>query len=117
MFSICNDNISFAKEQKEQFPENKRYNSYPAVKIARLGTDKSFQSKGIGSQIISFLKGFFVVRNKTGCRYLTVDAYNRAETLKFYKKNGFLFLTEKDKNKHTRTMYFLSLCISIHPLL
>ncbi len=41
----------------------------------------------IGSWIIEFLKAYFLLNNKTGCRYLTVDAY--PHRTKFYESNGF----------------------------
>ena len=30
--------------------------------------------------------------NKTGCRFIVVDAYNKENVLHFYEKNGFKFL-------------------------
>lgn len=56
--------------------------------------------------------------NKTGCRFLIVDAYNNEAPLGFYQKNEFLFLfsTEQQeaenlgydvaKTLHTRLMYY-----------
>ena len=35
---------------------------------------------------------------------ITVDAYLSA--VPFYEKNGFLHLTKKDEDEHTRLMYF-----------
>lgn len=47
---------------------------------------------------------YIVVENgKTGCRFVTVDAYNAA--VPFYEKNGFDFLTQKDENP-TQLMFF-----------
>ena len=37
------------------------------------------------------------------CQLITVDAYR--ESLNFYKKLGFIFLTENDKEEDTRQMY------------
>ena len=51
-----------------------------------------------------FRKRFFVVDNKTGCRFLTVDAY--ADAVPFYLKNGFVPLNEDDKDDDTRLLYF-----------
>ena len=51
-------------------------------------------------------KKFFLEDNRTGCRFMTVDAYNNDRVIKFYKKNGFQFLSNKDTNKKTRIMYF-----------
>ncbi len=47
----------------------------------------------MGSQIIDYLISWFVhPDNKTGCRFMVVDAYNRPGTIGFYQKNGFHFL-------------------------
>ena len=106
MFSVSNDHISLSGEAKKVFPTSKQLRYYPAVKIARLGVATNFAHQKLGCQIIGFLKMFFLIRNKTGCRYITVDAYNKGEIINFYEKNGFQSLTDKDKNKKTRTMYF-----------
>lgn len=78
--------------------------SYPAVKIGRLGVNKEFQSKGLGKYILDYTKDSFVSNNKTGCKFITVDAYKNS--VPFYKKNGFICLSSKDKKSDTRLMYF-----------
>ena len=35
-----------------------------------------------------------------------VDAYNQPKVINFYEKNGFKKLTDKDKNKNTRSLFF-----------
>lgn len=55
---------------------------------------------------MNYIKGYFLDKNKTGCRFITVDATNNERTIKFYQKNGFDFLTEKDKAEKTRLMYY-----------
>jgi hypothetical protein len=47
---------------------------------------------------------WFIENYKTGCRFITVDAYSKS--LGFYLKNGFIFMTSKDEDKDTRLMYF-----------
>ena len=47
---------------------------------------------------------YFIIDNKTGCRFITVDAYRSA--IPFYEKNGFLPLQEEDDGSPTRLMYF-----------
>ncbi len=44
------------------------------------------------------------VNNRTGCRFLTVDAHRDAIGL--YEKCGFSFFTESDRDEETRLMYF-----------
>lgn len=113
--SLANDKIAitdfpnkteFNRFRKHQgFPQTKRLRSYPAVKICRLGVDISAKGERIGSKILNYIKSMFVINNKTGCRFLTVDAYLSA--IPFYQKNGFEFINELDKdNPHTRLMYF-----------
>ncbi len=112
-FSVLNDKISsenFESKRKyyhtirDHFPENKRFRSYPAVKIGRLGVDREFQKIGLGTQILDYIKMLFVNNNRTGCRFITVDAYK--QSLRFYEWNDFIYLDEKDKNEETRLMYF-----------
>jgi GNAT superfamily N-acetyltransferase len=110
-FSIANDALKdqdFEKWNKisRKIPNRKRRKDYPAVKIVRLGIDISIRGKGIGSEIIFFIKNWFTTDNKTGCRFLLVDAYNRPEIVHFYEKNDFSYLTEKDISRKTRLMYF-----------
>lgn len=42
--------------------------------------------------------------NKTGCRFLVVDAYNKQNVLSFYERNGFkyLYATEADEKDATQ---------------
>jgi GNAT superfamily N-acetyltransferase len=113
-YSLCNDNVSeqlFESNRKFKkfrgiLPEPKQYRNLPAVKIGRLGVDERFRGMGIGSKIIDMLKFSFTTKNKTGCRFITVDAYNNKHTLQFYLKNEFEFFTNKDLKEETRSMYF-----------
>lgn len=111
-FSVANDRISikdfptntdFNRFRKHKFVNEKRLKSYPAIKLCRLGIDKSIQGQQIGTFLIDFVSTLFITDNKSGCRFLTVDAYLNA--LPFYLKNDFAFLSSKDENQHTRLMY------------
>ncbi|MBN1534553.1 MAG: GNAT family N-acetyltransferase [Spirochaetes bacterium] len=98
---------SFWKHLEKNVPHKLRgYSSFPAVKIGRLGVNKKYQRNNIGTHLLNLTKQYFLKHNKTGCRFITVDAYNDQITIDFYKKNGFQFLWEEDKKKQTRTMYF-----------
>lgn len=112
-FSISNDVINKEAITRPEFKRvtnsihhRKRYSSLPAVKIGRLATDKDKQSKGIGSEILNFIKGWFTEGNKTGCRFIIVDANNNDSTIRFYSRNDFLFLSAQDTKDATRLMYF-----------
>ena len=107
LVSICNDAIELKRiADRCDFPDGKGYRVWPAVKIARLGTRSGLQSLGGGTQVINMLKRMFIRENRTGCRIMTVDAYNNPRTLRFYEKNDFSFLTDKDSERATRAMFF-----------
>lgn len=112
-FSLANDKVSlndfeskteFNRFRKHRFVNEKRLKSYPAVKICRLGVDLSMKGQSVGTFLLNFIKSYFVIDNKTGCRFLTVDAY--AEVVPFYLKNGFIPLNEEDADADTRLLYF-----------
>ena len=71
---------------------NKQGRTYPAVLIGRLGVDINYQGPQfrIGAQILDFIKDWFIsADNKTGCRFILVDAVNNPHTLTYYERNGF----------------------------
>lgn len=92
--------------RKSEMPNPKRIKQYPAVKIGRIGINKAFQGKGLGNQLLDFIKGWTIIDHKPACRLLILDAYNQAKQLAFYQKNGFIFLLNNDISERTRLMYF-----------
>jgi ribosomal protein S18 acetylase RimI-like enzyme len=109
LLDFCNDAVHFRKYKASigiEIDERKQYKYFPAVKITRLGVKKEFQRNSLGSHILNMVKEIFVTNNRTGCRFITVDAYNKPNVLKFYKKNGFQLLTDKDRDKDTRALFF-----------
>jgi GNAT superfamily N-acetyltransferase len=110
-FSVSNDSLIDKDFEKwnslsRKISNQKRRKDYPAVKIGRLGVHKDYAGKNLGGQILAFIKAWFAFNNKTGCRFLLVDAYNRPEVIRFYEKNDFATVTMKDELKKTRLMYF-----------
>lgn len=112
-FSLANDRISlsdfeskteFNRFRKHRFINEKRLKSYPAAKICRLGVDLSARGQHIGSYLLDFIKSYFVAENKTGCRFLTVDAY--AAAIPFYLRNEFVPLNDDDIDSQTRLLFF-----------
>ncbi|MEB2784474.1 hypothetical protein [Algoriphagus persicinus] len=83
--------------------------SYPAVLIGRLGVHKDFRNiegeeQRLGDQLMDFIKSWFIdSANKTGCRFIVVDAYNEFKPLRYYHSNGFveLFSTEDQEKEFT----------------
>ena len=99
------DKTEFNRFRKKQgFPNEKRLKSYPAVKLCRLGVDSSAKGQQIGTTVLDYIKSMFVIENKTGCRFLTVDAY--LDAVPFYVKNEFQFMNAEDNDPHTRLMYY-----------
>ena len=109
MITLANDSVkakfitSSARNRIQRGINNaKRGMNYPAVLIGRLGVSADYRGKGmnIGSQILNYIKGWFRSEdNKTGCRFIVVDAYNNEKTLHFYEENGFkpLYKTEQEE--------------------
>lgn len=64
------------------------------------------QRQRLGTALLDFIKVWFTQGNKTGCRFIIVDAYNKAHIIQFYQKNGFQFLIEEDSSDETRLMFF-----------
>ena len=112
--SLANDKVAITDfkdkaefnrfRKKRGFPNEKRLKSYPAVKLCRLGVDETVKGQQIGTTVLDYIKWMFVFENKTGCRFLTVDAYLKA--VPFYEKNGFRFMNAEDNDPHTRLMYY-----------
>jgi hypothetical protein len=107
LVDFCNDKIDVKYKQEQLSLDSKiPYSTLPAVKITRIGVTKKLRGLNIGTHTINLTKQLFTTENRTGCRFITVDAYNKPEVIRFYEKNDFSVLTEKDKNKETRAMFF-----------
>lgn len=110
-FSLSNDKISantlpksFWRRIKHLFPHQKHRSDYPAVKIGRFAVDKKYRCKPEhwGSMAINFIKEWMTTKNKTGCCFLTVDAYLSA--VPFYLKNGFKFLGGDEEKRYNSSL-------------
>lgn len=110
-FSLLNDKITFDPEQRSiwnklsrRVANAKRRKHYPAVKIGRLAISAEYAGQGLGRDIIRLVKFMFTHGNRTGCRFITVDAY--CDAVGFYQKCGFDFISEKDRGDATRLMFY-----------
>lgn len=77
-----NDLITYIKQGR----------TYPGVLIGRLGVNIDFQGAQykVGAQIMDFIKAWFrSYDNKTGCRFILVDAVNNEHAIRYYERNGF----------------------------
>lgn len=93
-------------EEVKEYP----YRSLPAVKIGRLGILYDIQRNALGSLFLALLKQIMCSANRTGCRFVTVDARrdrkNKIDATTFYKKNGFDLLPYREKTSKYVPMYF-----------
>ena len=111
-FSLSNDSLSYEKfENKSTFNRlnrkinnAKRMRQYPAMKIGRLAIDMMQRNKGIGSTLLNIIKFFLIEDPQSGCRFITVDAYNDA--VEFYERNGFVMVNEFQADRRTQPMFF-----------
>lgn len=111
-FCLLNDKVSRQeitnnrwRQIKDSFPESKSFRSYPSIKIGRFAVAKDYHGLHLGSALMDELKLF--LKNEVGrsaFRYITVDAY--LSVVPFYERNGFVKLTKKEEDEHTRLMYF-----------
>ena len=107
-------------------PNEKRRPQYPAVLVGQLAVSEDYKELHVGDELLDAIKSWFIEPlNKTGCRYVVVDALNNPKVFDFYLRNGFnfLFATEEEEwtflhgrrtakeetamqPMHTRLMYF-----------
>jgi GNAT superfamily N-acetyltransferase len=102
LVSLLNDALRFqATGQKRRYAHHlKNYmEAHPAMKVGRLAIRKELGRAGIGSKLLNLLKAFFLNENRTGCRFITVDAYNRPDVIAFYRKNGFVQIKVPDSSE------------------
>ena len=106
-FSLANssvrvDNMPKSKRNKlnRKIPFSKQRSQYPAVLVAQLAVFDGFGGKNIGKEVLDFIKSWFIdPLNKTGCRYVIVDAVNTPKVLQFYLDNGFDFIFASDEEE------------------
>ncbi|MBR5958393.1 MAG: N-acetyltransferase [Salinivirgaceae bacterium] len=80
--------------------------NFPAVLLGRLGVDVHYQHLHLGPQIIEYVKAWFSSENnKSGCRFLIVDAYNEPGLIQFYERCGLtLFFSSEEQEKKYRNI-------------
>lgn len=107
LIDFCNDSLKIKKiEEYQSLFSVKPYPSFPAVKITRIGVARELQSQNIGTYALNMVKQMFTTNNRTGCRFLTVDAYNNSRTLNFYRNNGFQNIKQTVATGSTVAMFF-----------
>ena len=90
-YSVLSDSLQIREElfpSKSQYkkfvqnliPHRKRHlKNIPSLKIGRLGIDKTYKGKGLGSILLEGIINEAIELNKRqACRLITVDAYRQA---------------------------------------
>lgn len=106
-FSVANsslrvDNIPKPKRNKlnRKIPFSKQRAQYPAVLVAQLAVFDGFGGLHLGGEVMDFIKSWFInPLNKTGCRYVVVDAVNNPNVIRFYQDNGFDFIFSSEEEE------------------
>jgi len=108
-YSICTDSLKLTDEELEQIEDEISYSTVPAIKIARLGRDISFNGLGLGKCMIKHVihQALEIDENLCGVRMITLDAY--PHRVDYYKSLGFkenLHRMYQGKNKSTVSMRY-----------
>lgn len=135
-FTLANDSIRITNKMSEEYREffledtdlrDKSIKRFPGILLGRLGTNKKFNGQGFGTAVMNFIKSMFTTNNRTGCRFIIVDALNNERAINYYKEhNGFRFLIEDERLEakyvgigvgrlplNTRLMYFDLLSLQV----
>ena len=98
------DKTSFNRFRKKHFANAKRLKSYPALKVGRLAVQLSLARHGYGSVLLDFVKLLICIKRYAGCRFVTVDACDKA--IPFYEKNGFVRIKSVNEDSNTCLMCY-----------
>ena len=79
-----------AAQAKKVDPGESDYPWAPALLIGKLAVDETFQSQGVGAQVLGWIRD--LARNlPIGCRFLVIHVdVSNSEALRFYKREGFV---------------------------
>ena len=108
-FTVANSSIradllpnSRRNKLNRNIPNEKRRPQYPAVLVGQLAVSEDYKGLHIGDELLDAIKSWFIEPlNKTGCRYVVVDALNRPKVFDFYLRNGFKFLFATEEEEWT----------------
>lgn len=108
-FTVANSSVkvdslpsNLRNKLNRKIPNAKRRPQYPAVLVGQLAVSDLFSRHHVGDELLDFIKSWFIdPLNKTGCRYVIVDAVNHPKVFEYYQRNGFKFLFSSDKEEWT----------------
>lgn len=108
-FTVANSSVkvdslpsNLRNKLNRKIPNAKRRPQYPAVLVGQLAVSDLFSRHHVGDELLDFIKSWFIdPLNKTGCRYVIVDAVNHPKVFEYYQRNGFKFLFSSDEEEWT----------------
>nr|WP_241736187.1 GNAT family N-acetyltransferase [Caulobacter sp. RHG1] len=105
---VCSEVTSgpeLVREDGLHFP----YDTYPAVKIARLLVDDRYRGQGLGVHLVNFAQGIAKAEicPAIGCRFVVVDS--KAESIKFYERCGFTLVDTGENRARLEPVMYLDL--------
>ena len=108
-FTVANSSVkvdslpsNLRNKLNRKIPNAKRRPQYPAVLVGQLAVSDLFSGHHVGDELLDFIKSWFIdPLNKTGCRYVIVDAVNHQKVFEYYQRNGFKFLFSSDEEEWT----------------
>ena len=108
-FTVANSSVkvdslpsNLRNKLNRKIPNAKRRPQYPAVLVGQLAVSDLFSGHHVGDKLLDFIKSWFIdPLNKTGCRYVIVDAVNHQKVFEYYQRNGFKFLFSSDEEEWT----------------
>ena len=108
-FTVANSSVkvdslpsNLRNKLNRKIPNAKRRPQYPAVLVGQLAVSDLFSGHHVGYELLDFIKSWFIdPLNKTGCRYVIVDAVNHPKVFEYYQRNGFKFLFSSDEEEWT----------------
>lgn len=90
-FTVSMNGIEIDKLGKDEKVNNTTPKKYPAMLIGRMGVDKKYRRKGIGSEICQFCRGLAIeIGQKVACRYVMLHTTDDKNKIQFYNKSGFI---------------------------
>ncbi len=109
--SLTNSQITLDGEQAPEDCRDAacRYDSLPAIKIARMAVDKALRGQGYGRDLVGLATSIAQtdVMPNVGCRFLITDA--KQKSVKFYEKTGFTMLDTKINKESEHPLMFIDL--------
>ena len=108
-FTVANSSVkvdslpsNLRNKLNRKIPNAKRRPQYSAVLVGQLAVSDLFCGHHVGDELLDFIKSWFIdPLNKTGCRYVIVDAVNHQTVFEYYQRNGFKFLFSSDEEEWT----------------